>query len=172
MDWEAQYSRGVTLRPVPAPAVLKFSFPRHDGIHYLVKPVNGIVGKIITMTYSVISQGAIFTCSGGTTPTLRFYFQHKEDNMLGTGDNEFRRWWSNPVSAKIEPGKRVLSVKLEPDQWSSVFGKYGTKRPELFKSAIKNAGRLGITFGSESQFGHGVWLKDGSAVFRLISFTP
>lgn len=170
MDWEFQYSANVDLKK-PNVGIFKFSFPHEDGAHYLVKKTNGIKGKTLSMTYSINGSDPVFTAPPDDVPAgVRFYFQHKNDDMSGSGDAEFYRWWSNPVCGILRLGVQTLSVPLRPPHWSSVMGKPGTAAPDKFRDALRNAAVIGITFGGHF-FGHGAWLSSGDAAFKLKSWT-
>lgn len=162
MNWHTHYSNHVRLTK-PKRGEAAFLFPKRDGIHALLKSVNGLKAKEIVCTFAICGDG-VFTSAGGGTPQVRLHFAATE---LGT------RYWSNPVFAPLKTGTVTLSVRLNPDNWQSVYGKMATEDVGAFKDALKNAKLVGMTFGDErGAFAHGAWLKSGNAKFRLISFTP
>jgi hypothetical protein len=58
-------------------------------------------------------------------------------------------------------------VPLTPDQWSNVFGQ---RDSQSFYAALANVGWIGVTFGGQYFWGHGVALASGSAKYILVGF--
>ena len=95
------------------------------------------------------------TCA--TTATVRLFLQRRNDDLT----EEFYRWWSNPTVYDLQatPGDVTLTVPITPDQWSSVYGKFGSQDATTlagFQDALSNLGHVGMTFGGGCFFGHGV----------------
>jgi hypothetical protein len=86
-------------------------------------------------------------------------------------DLDGTRWWSNPVAWELQGGTVTLTVPLDPSQWSSTFGHFGTELPAQFQNALAHPTYVGITFGGNCAFGHGVQVRKGDARFRLSSFS-
>lgn len=167
MIWTTQYSSNVTVKkPFFGEALIKF--PTRDGVHYLVREA-GHLTKSISATFEIKPANADFVSADGGFPRMRLYFQRKGDNMSGEGSMQFYRWWSNPFSCILRPGKQTLTVPLQPGQWSSVYGRPGTTNPIAFRDACNETAYVGMTFGGNF-FGHGVWAKTEGAKFKLISF--
>lgn len=81
------------------------------------------------------------------------------------------RWWAD-VSGGYDLGSEdnstmSLIVPLTPDQWSNVYGQHDAN---AFYAALKNVGWIGITFGGDFFWGHGVALSGGAAQYILIDF--
>jgi hypothetical protein len=85
-------------------------------------------------------------------------------------DLDGTRWWSNPVAWELQNGSVTLTVSLDPSQWSSTYGHFGTELPAQFQNAIAHPTYVGITFGGNCAFGHGVQTKKGDARFKLYYF--
>jgi hypothetical protein len=68
-------------------------------------------------------------------------------------------------------GSVTLTVPLDPSQWSSTFGHSGTQLPAEFANALQHPTYVGITFGGNCAFGHGVQVRKGDAQFRLSSLS-
>ena len=169
MDWYTQYSSNTNLKSTTG-SVFLFKFPSQDGIHYIVKDIDGLKAIKLSMDFLIKGDNPEFYAPGEPPPKVRLYFQRKGDNMSGEGSMQFYRWWSNPISADLVIGRQGITVPLRPLYWSSVYGKLGIVNKQAFNDAVKNACRVGITFGSASQFGHGAWLKSGTAKFKLLQF--
>ncbi len=171
MNWELQYSANAKLSsPLIGLCVLKF--PTEDGVHYLVKEVNGITSPMVTASFVIKPIGATFVSAGGKVPKVRLYLQRQGDDMSAKGNMQYYRWWSNPAAVELESGVWHLSAPLKPDQWQDVLGKMGTTNPDMFHQAVTNASYLGMTFGDDTGFGHGVWSKKDGFKFKLLTFSP
>lgn len=168
MNWEEQWSNGVTLKK-PLFGELIFKFPKSDGVHYIVKEVGASSGNAIEMKFTIKPATAKFVSSDGGVPRVRLYFQREGDDMMAGSKTQFYRWWSNPASVIVAPGTFTLSVPLHPNLWSSVLGKGGSDNPSAFRDALSHAQYMGFTFGGNF-FGHGVWATTDNAKFKLNSF--
>ncbi len=82
-------------------------------------------------------------------------------------------WWANPVSYTLANGLITLSVPLTGDQWSSVFGAFGSDpaAAAAFADSLANVNGIGVTFGGGCFFGHGVNVSGGPATFQLLSYS-
>jgi hypothetical protein len=80
--------------------------------------------------------------------------------------SEHARWWSR-ASGKLADGPVTLDVPLQVGNWSNVFGGQDAAR---FASALSDISHLGITFGADCFYGHGVWMQSRTAVARLTEF--
>ena len=105
------------------------------------------------------------TCD--TPASVHLLIQRRGDDLT----REFYRWWSNPLAILLEEGEHTILVPLTPDQWSSVDGKTGDAAPEEFADALREADRVGMTFGGGCFFGHGVVVSGRDATFALQRFT-
>ncbi len=161
----------------------RFSFPRYEGplpcrdhlahdcpsVHYVETQAGGpLAGRSITMTVEISGSPEFRyklepanTCD--TPASVRLLLQREGDDFT----KEFYRWWSNPEAIVLKAGRYSIAVPLRPHQWSSVFGKNGDAAPEEFAQALKNIGKIGMTFGGGCFFGHGVNVSGGEAVFTL-----
>jgi hypothetical protein len=66
----------------------------------------------------------------------------------------------------VSPGTFILSVKIEPSKWSSVFGMVGSAASTAFVDCVADLAHLGFTFGGDFA-GHGVSVRDGAVRFVL-----
>ena len=130
-------------------------------------------GSTLSVTFAIATTGTpVF--SGLSDPantcpapaTTRAYF---ETAFSG----EFDRWWANPTSYVLGPGTVTLTVPLTPDQWSSVYGKFGNYDANSlagFQNTLQNTFNIGMSFGAACFFGHGVQVSGGTAQFQLLSY--
>jgi hypothetical protein len=70
------------------------------------------------------------------------------------------------VTLKLGDNQTLTSV-LDP----SICTCYGEHDTNGFAEALENAMGIGITFGGQNFFGHGVYLTSGSATFKVNSYT-
>jgi hypothetical protein len=155
---------------------LVFEFPMNGSMNYLysVRPPKEISGAVsvsieITTTGPVVFNYMTEPFNTCTTPASVRPFIWANRNSGA----EFDRWWSNPISETLAAGSATLTVRLSPDQWSSVNGKSGSADAAAqagFNSALRNVSSLGLTFGGGCFFGHGVNVRGGSAQFVLLSY--
>ncbi len=153
-----------------------FDFPADGSINYLynVRPPREISGSV-SMSVQVTTTGPVvfnyMTEPFNTCPTpasVRPFIWANRNSFA-----EFDRWWSNPTALTLAPGSATLTVRLAPDQWSSVNGKFGNAdaaSQAAFTNALRNVSSLGLTFGGGCFFGHGVNVQGGSARFALVSY--
>jgi hypothetical protein len=94
--------------------------------------------------------------------------ERADDNMA----MEFGRWWGMPYyKLTVATGEPItLTFPLTPDRWGSVYGKTGTQALSQFADAMKNIGRVGLTFGGGCYAGHGNYVTGGKVRFQLIDF--
>jgi hypothetical protein len=174
-SWKVDLMDGETDQPW-------FEFPRKPGhVNKLTKPWNGgQIGQRVTMTATVTTEGSpTFEYGFGpdnpcTTPSsARPYFEHPEWTNNAHPYYEYLRWWSNPSTIVLAEGTQTIVVEVQPDRWSSVFGKRADANAEAssgFLETLTVGGRIGMTFGGGCFFGHGVWVKGGTAEFHLVEY--
>jgi hypothetical protein len=192
--WSIQYSPSMPSTPtVGGPGTWYFDFPTDSNypacvynpdtlchsVNYVTNSFTTSVSHSVSMTFQILTTGAPTfnymmetgnTCA--TSATVRLFLERKNDDL----SQEFYRWWSNPTVYDLQPtpGNITLTVPLTPDQWSSVFGRFGNQNATTlqgFQDALGDLGHVGMTFGGGCFFGHGVNISGGTARFALISYT-
>lgn len=139
--------------------------------HYVIHaPVGVAVGKTITMRFAVEGTGTLQpTDPADTSKTalLRLFLQRKDDRLT----NENYRWWGT-TTANITStrGDFTLVVKIDPANWTQVYGKSGTDQLAGFNDAIANVGNMGFTFGGMFA-GHGDAAVGGPVRFILKEYS-
>jgi len=99
------------------------------------------------------------------------YFQRRGDDWSGLGRYEGYRWWATFRShAPLTPGEHELSVGLD-ENWTAVQTSSAANNPKAFRDAVRDADRVGFTFGGGDGYGygHGVYAT-GPARFVVTSF--
>ena len=156
-------------------ASLVFDFPTTGSMHYLFtpSPVAAIRGTIAISLQVMTNGPAVFepldTSFCNLPPSVR-PFLWANDN----GNGNFDRWWSNPRAYALAAGTASIAVPLQPENWSSVNGRFGNENAETrfgFDKALLNVTRLGLTFGGGCSFGHGIRVSAGAASFALAEYT-
>ena len=175
-DWETISAPAIFPLNNDSSGHLMFDFPKDGSINYLynVRPPKEINGSVsisvqITTTGPVVFNYMTEPFNTCTTPGSARPFIWANGNSFA----EFDRWWSNPGTLPLEPGSATLTVRLEPDQWSSVNGKFGNADAAAqagFTNALKNVSSVGLTFGGGCFFGHGINVEGGGARFAIVSY--
>ena len=101
-------------------------------------------------------------CNAQPTTVRPIIHAYRED-----WNNEFARWWPRDVRYVLAPGSATLTIPLDYTAWSSVNGKVDQAQ---FKQALRNVSSLGVTFGTDCFFGHGIQVQNGSATFSVTSY--
>jgi len=78
----------------------------------------------------------------------------------------YRFWAPSGVALKLGDSQTLTSV-LDPSVWTTCYGQHDTSG---FAGVLENAMGIGFTFGGQSFFSHGVYLRGGSATFKVYSF--
>jgi hypothetical protein len=177
---ERNYSVGMPLTPSKHPnGGWYFDIPSPDAsqghVHYVTFRHGSLSGKSrIVLRYRLeMAEGVQLVPSKeqpGTFPSiLTLYFQRRGDNWSGTGKYEAYRWWATFASRiPITAGEHEISVPLD-GAWSAVQFSNASSNSKGFREAIRDADRVGFTFGGGDGYGHGVYATD-RARFVVTSF--
>lgn len=157
----------------------QFAFPRSPSfVNLAMYNINRAISGDMVCTFMITGSNPVFNATLRDqmgTPSLRLWFQRKGDDWSAAIGNGSYRWWSNPEKRILaeDLGKvRGLQVTLLPDRWSNVAGKTGMEDQAGFLAAKQNCGAVGLAFGGDNTFSHGVNLLSGSAVFDMRQFSP
>lgn len=107
------------------------------------------------------------TCVG--IPTSVRFLVIRGNSLRGAYD----RWWSNPARIDLGAGPATLSVPVDPALWSSVYGEFGTSNATAlagFNAAMSRPSYVGLTGGGGCFFGHGIFVRGGTAQFQLLDY--
>lgn len=176
--WFFQYSPGMPNYPSANGAGFTFNFPgppASNHVNYLVQPVAGVAGRVVAEGNVTASADAAFRYDTNANNTcdypanVRLYFQRRDDDMSGVGPMQFYRWW-HVAPLTLAPGPFSITARLDPDQWSSVYGVRGDAAVADFEAAKANAYVAGFTFGGGCFAGHGVYVSPGTASFAVSRF--
>lgn len=105
--------------------------------------------------------------------TVHVYIERRGDDL----SKYYYRWWSQEHYTFHDgtgSDTVTLSVPLSADRWVDVDGCYpgapDLACPSLFEDAVADIGAVGVTFGGQEFYGHGVGLNSGSARVTMISY--
>lgn len=171
--WEILYSEGVPPWPSADPAgAWAFEFPSAPTgghVNYIQTPfrVTTILHNL-SLTFKVESVQPWYSVldTGDIPPaTFHIFFEQRGDDLIEPDG----RWWAHGgYNLGSQDNQTItLTVPLTSDQWSNVEG---ATDPQRFAAAWKNVGWIGITFGGQFFWGHGVAMDSGTAKFVLINF--
>ena len=147
-----------------------FDFPASGGsINYVIERAPAVkLGQTITMVFSLEGTGRLVATEGSSPAKVRLFMQRKGDTL--TAKEPYKRWWSIASFDLASPGEFMLSAKITPSDWSSVFGAVGSAVPAEFADCVAHLAHLGFTFGGDFA-GHGVYVTDGAVRFVLKEYS-
>lgn len=172
------YSVGMPLTPVSTRNGWYFDFPFDSRADGHVNAVTIAPGPLhdksrIVIKYRVqAARGTRFVPQEQLTlpGTVSIFIQRRGDNWSGRGRHEFYRWYAPTHTVQtIAPGVHQMVVDLDDARWGSVQGRTTAANPAAFDAALRDAGRIGLVFGSTSARAHGVFAT-APARFELLGF--
>lgn len=174
------YSVGMPLTPSAHPGGgwyfdIPYANAEAGHVHYVTFRHGSLAGKSrIILRYRLeMAEGVRLVPTKeqpNTAPSiLTIYFQRRGDDWSGRGKYEAYRWWATFASViPVTAGEHELSVPLDGN-WTAVQTSSAATNPRGFRDAIRDAERVGFTFGGGDGFGHGVYAT-GPARFVVTSF--
>jgi hypothetical protein len=169
-SWTIAYSPSMPPKLAEQSGNYAFDFPTStDGIDYVIKKAPAVQpGQTITMVFSLEGDGKLLATEGTASARVRLFMQRAGDTM--TAGEPYKRWWSKAYVELVSPGTFTLSTKIEPSEWTSVFGVAGSSARTDFADCVTNLANLGFTFGGVFA-GHGVYVTDGAVRFVLKQYS-
>jgi hypothetical protein len=172
-NWYIFYSAGVPSSPTPdANGAWAFEFPDDASgghVNYVQTPFQmTTLLHNVTVTFVVKSSGAQYSVLDPTDhppATVHLFFEQRDDVLIDPDG----RWWAGASEYDLgsEDGQTMqFVIPLTPDQWTNVDGQSNS---EGFYNSLQNIGWIGLTFGGQYFWGHGVAMSGGSAQFVLLS---
>jgi hypothetical protein len=182
-DWQIEYSQNMPSKPRIDGNGWYFDFPNGtecddkqncEGVHYVMRGHNNSAkyGGLLSMTFEIETTGdpkfnykleKDNTCE--IPAHVRAMLQKRNDDMYERNG----RFWANPIAWKLKAtnGTVTLNIPLTIENWSNVSGQ---RDKEGLQRLLANLGRVGITFGGDCFFGHGVNVSGGTARFIMREF--
>jgi hypothetical protein len=173
LSWFIFYSGRMPPNPSSETgAAWSFAFPsaeRGGHVNYVQTPFRATTTlQSVTMTFRVESDQPLYDVidpADRLPATFHIFFEQLGDNLV----NPDGRWWAHGgYNLGSQDNQTItLTVPLTSDNWTNVDGQTD---PEDFAAAWANVGWIGVTFGGQFFWGHGVALARGTATFVLINF--
>ena len=131
-------------------------------------------GGALTITINIVTTG---------NPVFQYYVEpgNPRSNiasgafrfLIWSGNqnpNDGYRWWGATELVGLSAGRKTMSIPLDPVNWSGVMGLRGNVDIANWNNAIRNVSSIGLTFGGNYFFGHGVYVTGGTARFTIEKF--
>lgn len=179
IDWNFKYSTGLPRHPEPLGGGIGwwFEMPAYpDSVNYLMTPFHGDLLQYATLTITarmdIISGAPRFLCADPlcTDPGVHLYVQRSPLNLY----NPYARWWAIPIAYDLtQAGVITFTVGINPALWLSVYGEHADASDAAMAGWVKtmsNPGAVGMTFGGEGNYGHGISVVGGTVTFSLIDY--
>jgi|ERR1700733_120306 len=173
-NWIILYSSGMPQNPsADLAGAWSFHFPSYEAgghVNYVQTPFNKTTTlRNVTITFTVESDDPryhVMDDKDHLPATFHVFMERQNDNLEAEGG----RFWAQPSKYNLgsdDNHQITITVPLTSDCWTDVDGKNNS---DSFQDLLKNIGWIGITFGGQFFFGHGVALAGGSAKFVLVDF--
>ncbi len=171
--WNIFYSSGMPYHPsAETGAAWAFVFPSAESgghVNYVQTPFRATTTlQNVTITFRVQSDQPLYdVIDAGDHPpaTFHMFFEQQNDDLIESNG----RWWAHGgYNLGTQDNQTItLTVPLTSENWTNV---HGETTPSSFAAAWANVGWIGVTFGGQFFWGHGVALDSGTATFVLINF--
>jgi hypothetical protein len=173
-DWQFFYGADLGTSPAATTqGAWAFQLPDQPGqVNYLETPFKtDKTPASISITFEINSTEPQYngTVDPNDTDPAHFhlFFERKDDEAL---TNPNYRWWCGQGGYQLGSNDNhviTLTCPLTYDHWTGV---YGQQDAAGFQDALTNVAWVGITFGGNDFYGHGVNLTGGQAQFVLMNY--
>jgi hypothetical protein len=172
-SWYIYYSSGMPSHPsLDSEGAWSLSIPSVSGgghVNYVQTPfMSTSLPHTLNITFRVESEGPAYDVidpSDVLPATVHVFFERNGDNLVEPDG----RWWAHPSMYNLgsQDGQTITyTIPFTYDQWSNVNGEQDEAR---FAAAWQNVGWVGVTFGGQYFWGHGVAMLSGQAKYVLIN---
>jgi hypothetical protein len=173
-NWYIFYSGGMPDHPTAdSLGAWSFDFPSFESgghVNYVQTPFNATKTlHNVTVTFVVDSDAPQYHVMDSTDhppATVHFFFEIQNDDLVEADG----RWWADPSKYNLGSYDNhviTITVPLTPDCWTDVFGK---STSTSFYASLAKVGWIGVTFGGQDFWGHGVALAGGRSKYVLQNF--
>jgi len=171
-NWYIYYSGGLPPHPSPdASAAWSLDFPSfQDGGHvnYVETPFRASTNVLHNVHISFVVQSDapkyhVMDETDKPPATVHVFFEQQNDNLVEPNG----RWWADPSKYNLgsdDNDEITMTIPLTPASWTNVYSKSDSKS---FYESLQNVGWIGVTFGGQDFWGHGVALTGGTSKFVL-----
>lgn len=149
------------LHPTKHPEGWQLDFPHPNKaaghVHYVTRKTGSILGmtRMVLRGRIEADPSVAFVPQEflDREPLMALFIQRKGDKW--NKKTPFHRFWSGerPV---VRAGEIDFAYSFD-ERWGSVYGKSSLDHPREFRDALRNAERIGFTFGHFSGSGHGIF---------------
>jgi hypothetical protein len=173
-DWYFYYAQQLGANPeATTQGAWAFQLPSQPGlVAYLKTPFQTTtLPTSVSVTFEVVSNEPQY--NGAVDPSdtnpahFHLFFERKDDESL---TNPAYRWWCGQGGYQLGSNDNhtlTLTCPLTYDHWTDV---HGATDPALFADALQNVAWVGLTFGGNNFYGHGVNLTAGQAQFVMKNY--
>lgn len=139
-------------------------------------PVVPKVGQTLTLNYSVTGNSPVWVQNGANSgnpqadinpPTIHLLLYRNGDNGSCAGAYNFYRLFASKT-ALVLGNNQTVSTLLDSTKW---VGCYGAVDAASFAGTLGDLRGAGVTFGGQYFAGHGVYVSQGTASFKINSLT-
>ena len=148
------YSINMPLQPSKDSEGWYLDFGPDSEPHYVTFQHGPLNGKsLIRGHFKIEGEGYIFGKACPSNPSsITLYFQKRGDDWSTYGN----RWWATfATKMPIEVGQEFEIVAPLDGPWTSVMTKTHDNAPMDFAESVRDADRIGFTFGDCESYGHG-----------------
>lgn len=169
-DWYIFHSHDMPMHPIHAQdGAWALPFPSDDGhVNYVQTPFNATeVLHNVTIVFRMESDAPQYRVLDPTDhppATVHLFFEQKNDDLRDPNGRWWATWSHYDLGSQDNTTIRFV-IPLTPDQWTNV---HGERDAQAFYASLANVGWIGITFGGQFFFGHGVALTGGNARYVLV----
>jgi hypothetical protein len=160
--WDVLYSKNCPAHPNDSSNGWVFYVKDTRQPHYILKGANDAVRSAIKDANSVINIAMTITDEnlksvqdGGTNTYATVMLQREGDTLTGQGKYEwYRLWCGGAKRISLVNGYFQVSIPMDRNIWTGVFGRVASDI--AWSGTLNNLGKIGITLGGTSDFGHGI----------------
>lgn len=170
MKWTTtNYNNGVTLKKTQGG--FSFVFPAGGHVNLIAGsgPHSIEKGSTISITFKVTTKKGrpkfiSLDPSQGQAPNFRLMLTNGD---MGSSDGRFWPSGDQCVPLLADGQVQTYAVRVKPSLWTNLWGQVS---PSGFNQVISHLYQIHLAFGGGNSFSHGVKVKNGVAVFTLLSF--
>lgn len=172
-SWITLFGEGPYPHPDPADDGWRLTFPARGSVNYVTtveRHQNDNADRLALRCRVQVDPRAEWVALGrrngeGLDPNFRPVL------IADMTDNEFARWWPDE-GLDLKNGSVRKSWDLDPERWTSVWGKRATDSRQALRAFRRacSRGQYGLTFGGGNAYGHGVRTKGGQASIVVTRF--
>lgn len=173
--WYIMWGSGMPEHPSPSTTGAWFiSLPNApNSIHYVQTPYTAApsLPSKVSITFRIDSSSNAdyngeVDPNAGNPATFHVFLERQGDDFT----QDYYRWWADDggyVFGSKDNSDITLEVPLSSDDWSSVYGHHNSAE---FAATLNRLAWVGMTFGGQYFWGHGVNMLAGTSTFKLIDF--